>query len=559
MVVKSAYCVDVATRSGNTRVGLPGVAFDLLSSMDMDYFGSFARRSLLKCLMGNQLAALIISTWVAFPLVAWADKVYYVDADWSGAQSGTANQPWASLNWPSINTSLNSGNVTIYFSAREATSLVDDKYDTAGNGVQRYVDLSQRTSASSFLLTLDGKSFYNANDAAPVWIANTGTNMCVVQQLVSQNNNHAKKSNITIHGFRIVCNVESKQISVCGDNFTVEYCEGYHLFNGPGGVGLLIVPTADGSHEGSGDWCPACTNIVVRYNIIHDTQGEALYIGGGGTNPGQAGSGYPSHSSITISSNEVYSAGIFGGQGDGIDIKGGLKDVLISGNNIHALSSPNGVRAIVAQGQMNGSKGTQLTIERNFIHDNLTISDAVIALADSWGVPQGVIIRNNVLANNTGGPARGIHVYSAQDQILVQNNTIYRCKDVAIDNGGGVSLLLRNNLFLNNNSNGSQVSFTGGTTDSDYNAHNFAWSFGSEGAHTITMSAAEVTAALVNPANGDFHLKAGGALIGVGQIQSRYTNDFDGVSRPSSGVWDIGAYRFPATRPSAPTNLRVSP
>ena len=220
-----------------------------------------------------------------------ATTTNYVDGDWTGTQSGTAAQPWQTVNWTTINTELASGPVIIYFSAREATSISDDKYDTSGNGVQKAVSLELRTDTSANLLTIDGKSYYNTNDAAPVWIANAGTNMCVIQQATSQNGAHQKKSNITVHGFRIACTIDNKEASICGDNFIIEECEGYHVFNGTQGVGVLIVPTADGFHEGSSDWCPACTNIIIRNNSWHDSVGEQIYVGGGGSGFPAAGSG----------------------------------------------------------------------------------------------------------------------------------------------------------------------------------------------------------------------------------------------------------------------------
>ena len=378
----------------------------------------------------------------------------------------------------------------MYFSARRAGSDTHQTYDTAGNGVALSIDLTKKTANTAATLTLDGKSFWNSNDSSPAWLAYTGTNMCLVNDIQSQDCAHVKHSNITIHGFKIVCNLATKCLTICGDNFTVQNCDISHGPNGSSGPGLYVIGTADGAHEGSGCWAPICTNILIRSNIVHDTYGEAIYLGGGGSSPGTAGSGYPSHSGITVEFNEIYNAGARGAQGDGIDIKGGLSNVVIRGNNIHSLNFPGGIRAIVSQGQLNGTKGTNLVIERNFIHDCLAMSSAAIDIVDSWGIPQGIVIRNNIIARidgpgSSGLPPGGIGIATTQDQVLIANNTIYNCKGFAVSTGyTSSSVKLRNNLMLNNNGNGAQVSLVKAVLDSDWNAYNFSWGYAGEGSRT---------------------------------------------------------------------------
>src|SRR5438045_618854 len=142
--------------------------------------------------------------------------------------------------------------------------------------------------------------------------------MCIVQYLDAQNSGHLKYSNIRINGFRIVRNTGGKLVSICGDNWTVENCDMSHTSTATDGPGLYLVPAADSAHEGSSAYAPPCSNIIIRNNRVHDTFGEALYMGGGGASPGTAGSGYPAHDHILIESNTIYRASIWGGQGDGI-------------------------------------------------------------------------------------------------------------------------------------------------------------------------------------------------------------------------------------------------
>src|SRR5262249_43070998 len=66
--------------------------------------------------------------------------------------------------WATINTALASDDVTVYFSARNASSNTNQASTTPLNVA--------RTDNSTHVLTLDGISQYNANDAAPSWATN---------------------------------------------------------------------------------------------------------------------------------------------------------------------------------------------------------------------------------------------------------------------------------------------------------------------------------------------------------------------------------------------------
>src|SRR5260370_4576894 len=228
-------------------------------------------------------ASVIMSASIAFSVVVEAGTNLYVDPDWAGAKSGTKSRPFAILDksaWHKSNAAVASSDVTIYFSARKADSDTPEYYDTRGNGVQLEVDLTKKTTSGSFLLTLDGKSFYNTNDPSPSWMPNTGSSMCIVRDFNSQNPSHIKYSNVTIHGFNIICNTGTKALSICGDNWIVENCNISHTSAATQGPCVLLVPTADGAHEGSNSYAPPCMNIAIRNNVIHDSEDEAIYLSG---------------------------------------------------------------------------------------------------------------------------------------------------------------------------------------------------------------------------------------------------------------------------------------
>ena len=409
-----------------------------------------ARRNCLSDLTGgrwlNRLALMIFAS-VVFAGAVEAGTNFYVDRSWTGIKSGTQAHPFAILNksaWHKINTALANNDVTIYFSALKADSDTPEYYDTRGNGVQFEVDLTKKRTSGSFLLTLDGKSFYNTTDSSPSWMPNTGSSMCIVRDFNSQNLSHIKYSNVTIHGFNIICNAGTKAISVCGDNWTVENCNISHTSAATQGPCVLLVPTADGTHEGSNSYAPPCSNITIRNNVIHDTKGEAIYLGGGGSSPGEAGSGYPSHTNVSVLNNEIYNTGRWGGQGDGIDVKGGIQGLTVRGNDIHDVAyAEQGARGIVMQGQIvpTANIGILQTYERNYIHNCSHIVQG-ITVSDTWGVPAGVDIRNNIISGVTGsgGDKNGIDIYCCQDQLLIRNNTIYNCAGLGIGTGAGANV-----------------------------------------------------------------------------------------------------------------------
>ena len=248
------------------------------------------------------VTGLIVLTFAAFS--ARAATTFYLDSDWNGTQSGTASQPWKYLSssaWSSINSALGSGDVTVYFSAREASSDTDDVYDTNGDGAQDGIDLTLRTDPGSGVLTLDGNSKYNTSDSSPNWVSYSGNSRSRVRYVTAQNSSHTKYSNITLHGLHVATSDANKQIAIAGDNWIVENCICEHTSSATDGPGVYLIPTADSAHEGSSAYITRCNNIIIRNNIIHDSYGEAMYIGGGGVMDGTAAAGYrPSNNNVEL-------------------------------------------------------------------------------------------------------------------------------------------------------------------------------------------------------------------------------------------------------------------
>ena len=119
-----------------------------------------------------------------------------------------------------------------------------------------------------------------------------------------------------------------------GNNITIEENELSALSGSTVGPGLYFQYTqTDDSVVGctprGAESCVAFDNIIIRNNYIHDTFGEALYMGGCGNNPGCI-----SHSNVVIEGNRIENAARWGGEGDYIDIKDGHLNTIVRNNTI---------------------------------------------------------------------------------------------------------------------------------------------------------------------------------------------------------------------------------
>ncbi len=440
--------------------------------------------------------------------------------------------------WNIINGSLTNENVIVFLSSREASMDQDEVYDRDSDGISHEIDVCYKDPKAFFTLTFDGKSIYNANGNKPKWILYKGYSRCKVAGFNSQNERHCKFSHVVIDGFRIEKSGDGKAIAICGDYWTVKNCDISHNKTATNGPLVYIVPTADGNHEGSSYYAPACHAISIENNVIHDSHGELIYIGAGAcskSDPTGEGAcmGFPSHSDIIIRNNKLYNGGIFGGQGDGIDCKAGISNLLISGNEIFNNNSPTS-RGIVLEGQSISGPVQNIIIESNYIHHCTHLEDAAIALADSWGTPKGVLIRNNIIANND---AIGIKVYDGV-AIKILNNTIIKNRSFGIWVSSG-TVEIRNDLLIENNNGAAQASLSGKYQNS-HNGFSNTWGPGSCNNCVAHCSSSD----LADAAKGCFWLKSGAPEIDKGVDLPQASKDFLGNNRVSP--FDIGAYEYPS-------------
>ena len=490
-----------------------------------------------------------------------AATVFYVDPDFAGTSNGSSSAPWRSLDtgaWAVLNANLALGNVTVYFSARQASS---DTHQLTTTQIQLW-----RTDGSANRLTLDGMSQYNANDANPTWSAYSGSSRFTVNYngwdaITGTTNAPYLASNITIRGFRAF-STEGKPLNLWGgNNMIVEYNEVSHLAFDGDGPGMLLqysrkageteVPCAPNMDHNCG-----VTNVIIRNNLIHNTQGEGIYIGG------VEGQNFPAHSNITIENNTIYDVGQgLTGQGDGIDVKDASSNVIIRGNSIHMTTAKTGDDGIVT---MSGG-----IIERNFIY-NMGASGIVLSV--TWNLypsRNGTSVRNNIIVNCGGEPvnnwSHGIVVAgsTAGDQwtnLQIANNTIYGILAASAGDGIGIYLSKYSQSTVYNNLvyNTAAQPFYAETGTSFQHGNNLFYVdavgavvavSGSSSYTSSTYSQFESNGFSANPlfvttgapyAPSNFKLQAGSpALQRALPLTSSFSTDYFQTTRGS--VWDIGA------------------
>ena len=168
-------------------------------------------------------------------------------------------------------------------------------------------------------------------------------------------------------------------------------------------------------------------------------------------------------------------------------------------------------------------------VSNNAIYDNAMIGDRGPGIILSSG--SGNLAYNNLVWGNNGG----IQVALGASDVKVYNNVVY-----ANDYNGiyifssSTNAVVRNNIVFQNG--GTAISDGGSGTIQDHNLVDTDPLFVDAPAH-------------------DFHLQPASPAIDSGIALSEVPEDFDGVSRPIGGGYDIGAYEFPFS--FRVTDLRV--
>lgn len=520
----------------------------------------------MKSLSALALCLLFISPPV---LRAETGRAYYVDPDWSGTSSGAPSAPWTSLasaEWATINAALETGDVTVFFSAREAGADVDESTTVALAVL--------RSSGSPYRLTLDGSSQYNANDTSPSWSSNTGNSRFRITAPIPVSSGFGARSYVTVRGFRLIATQGQIVFWWGGSGVTIEDNDGSSSKTNTYGPGIYYGYT---NSEGTAcpsvsekDSCVAFSDLIIRGNYVHDTFGEGIYIGGCANTPGCL-----SHRNVTIQENRLRNVAIYGGEPDAIDLKDGLRNVVVRGNDIR----------LQRDSRAGISTESGAIVEKNYVEG---AGWAALVFSAYWNnsgaTRRGAVARNNILVNSGGNAVAGwssrYGVYidgdatgDAYSDVGVYSNTIYRVVSPS-GVGDGIWAGAQSTVVMNN-----IVAVVGTlplkTVVGGINAHANNLFYQPDPAAPLvldgrsyytsaTLRDFEPTGLSNDPefldvtspyAPTDFGLKESSKAAKAGVAVNSYDDDFFGLVR--SSTWDLGAVQSSGGSPRAPANVKI--
>ena len=196
----------------------------------------------------------------------------------------------------------------------------------------------------------------------------------------------------------------------------------------------------------------------------------------------------------------------------------------------------------------NGRNGSNLDHGLYLCGDNELVINNVLLRNAAYGIHiagystvSNIRIYNNVTAFNGKS---GIILWQSLNGVEIKNNIFYRNGRYGIDcwDAHGSGAVMDRNLVFGNTLGGYNL--TGGGSDVSHMRG--------------TTLVAEPLFADASSARFDSHLKPGSPLINAGlNLSSVFGTDKDGVARPSSGAWDVGAYSemaSPGITVTAPAN-----
>jgi parallel beta-helix repeat protein len=192
------------------------------------------------------------------------------------------------------------------------------------------------------------------------------------------------------------------------------------------------------------------------------------------------------------------------------------------------------------------------------VHYSGAISDGnAISIDDSRNTQNGSVmgdyvgktyIANNLVFDNGG---RGIHCYSS-DNVIVVNNTSYKnCQSPTVHDGELTAYSADSIWFINNIAwpdSGVAPIYKSNSTTAAISVENNLWAANSGlanpfGANTI-LGNPDFVLHSINPASADFHLQNSSIAINTGSHLFAPTIDKDGIIRLISDSVDIGCYEY---------------
>src|SRR6266850_3144262 len=401
----------------------------------------------------------LLSSVFSFSHPAVAEIVFYVDPNWGGSVNGSASSPWRSLDssaWGTINAALASDSVTVYFSARGASSDTDQTTTTQ-------LEI-RRTNTSSRRLTLDGMSQYNTSDASPSWAPYSGNSRFKIvgggSAITSANfgtGTASPRNFITVRGFK-ASGTDQGIVLANISNFILEFNDVSNTGNTLGAVGIDLASSQDAAPPSPGLGASGIgtfgTNIIIRNNFVHDTNQEGIYIGGYYREDTSATTAWVGFTNLTVENNTVFNTGR-NSEGNCIDIKDGNINVIVRGNTC---TMPNPTSFVSAAIVLESCA----VVERNYV-SNFSNGIALVAAYHSLLGRNGCEVRNNVLVfnNASGDYDSGIELRGVNDSnttykwtnTKVYDNTVYGNPvgvQVSTAEAGHDNITVSNNILSGN-------------------------------------------------------------------------------------------------------------
>src|SRR6266850_1966719 len=356
------------------------------------------------------------------------------------------------------------------------------------------------------------------------------------------------QGNVLMQGF----NIQASHIKV--DGFEIANIPAVDYTNRSNGSGVYLLGS----------------NSEITNNYIHQTPAAGIYLEPSGTSNNLIGANRivsavecgifaQGNNNLVVSNDISHTRAVAGSDADGIRFFG--TGSTIRKNYIHdivAADSPGQILNIDAI--QTWGPADSVTIEQNMFDvpgDNM--QGAMISI--SAPPVQNLTFRNNIFMNGSQTPlgsAINIMGYSGTGLLntvlntIIANNTFVRtggnnlayCVNL---HDGVQNATVMNNAFYN--CGGSLFGYVstaplfGGTTSGITIGNNSVFTtdgvppLGGANPNDVWM----VDPMFLNMATRDFHIQAASPLINTGATLPQVTNDYDGVSRPQGGAYDIGA------------------
>ena len=281
-------------------------------------------------------------------------------------------------------------------------------------------------------------------------------------------------------------------------------------------------------------------------NVIVDGNQVALAVNGGE----QECITVSISSQVEVTNNEVSNDGAGTAGGEGIDIKDGSSNVLVKGNHVHDLDE----LGIYVDSW--DSDTADIVIEDNIVHH--CNNHGIALAAERGGRLDRITIRNNLTYANA---RMGITVGDWDDgwphpmqNILIVNNTSVGNgphatwgAGIAVLNGEAQGVVIRNNVVADNVY--AQIldeSAYSGTAADITADHNLVWGPTGSGDEFAGTDRIAADPRFVDAASADYRLAWDSPAVDAGTSLDAPATDLDGNARPAGAGFDLGAYEYQA-------------